>query len=140
MGEAQEWLFEPSFNRAVKVCASDDQITSDAGVILLWEADHRLGLTEWLAGWPSLLQAGCEAQETSVQARTKVVGRPVIKCGSRFLEPAVPGLKPAGPPRPSRRGKRQSGATPRTARIAGLGPRDRSRRHARRRRAMRECF
>ena len=49
MGEAQEWLFEPTFNRAVKVCASDDRITSDAGLILLREADHRLGLTEWLA-------------------------------------------------------------------------------------------
>ena len=49
MGEAQEWLFEPSFNRAVKVCASDDRITSDAGLVLLREADHRLGLTESLA-------------------------------------------------------------------------------------------
>jgi hypothetical protein len=49
MSEAQKWLFEPSFNRAVKVCASDDRITSDAGFLLLREADHRLGLTEWLA-------------------------------------------------------------------------------------------
>lgn len=49
MGEAQEWLFEPSFNRAVKICESDDRITSDAGLVLLREADHRLGLTEWLA-------------------------------------------------------------------------------------------
>ena len=49
MGEAQKWLFEPSFNRAVKVCASDDRITSDAGFLLLREADHRLGLTESLA-------------------------------------------------------------------------------------------
>jgi Transposase DDE domain group 1 len=49
MGEAQEWLFEPSFNHAVKVCASDDRITSDAGLVLLREADHRLGLTESLA-------------------------------------------------------------------------------------------
>jgi Transposase DDE domain group 1 len=49
MGEAQEWLFEPSFNRAVKVRASDDRITSDAGFVLLREADHRLGLTESLA-------------------------------------------------------------------------------------------
>ena len=49
MGEAQGWLFEPSFNRAVKVTASDDRITSDAGLLLLREADHRLGLTEWLA-------------------------------------------------------------------------------------------
>ena len=52
MGEAHEWLFEPSFNRAVKGFASDDRITSDAGLILLREVDHRLGLTEWLAaGW-----------------------------------------------------------------------------------------
>jgi hypothetical protein len=49
MGEAQEWLFEPTFNRAVKVRASDERITSDAGFLLLREADHRLGLTEWLA-------------------------------------------------------------------------------------------
>ena len=49
MGEAQEWLFEPDFNRAVKVRASDERITSDAGFLLLREADHRLGLTEWLA-------------------------------------------------------------------------------------------
>ena len=49
MGEAQEWLFEPSFNRAVKVRASDERITSDAGLLLLREADHRLGLTESLS-------------------------------------------------------------------------------------------
>ena len=49
MGEAREWLFEPTFNRAVKVRASDERITSDAGVVLLREADHRLGLTESLA-------------------------------------------------------------------------------------------
>jgi Transposase DDE domain group 1 len=49
MGEAQEWLFEPDFNRAVKVRATDERITSDAGFLLLREADHRLGLTEGLA-------------------------------------------------------------------------------------------
>ena len=49
MGEAQQWLFEPNFNRAVKVRASDERITSDSGLLLLREADHRLGLTEWLA-------------------------------------------------------------------------------------------
>jgi len=49
MGEPQGWLFEPSFNRAVKVRASDERITSDGGLILLREADHRLGITEWLA-------------------------------------------------------------------------------------------
>ena len=42
MGEAKEWLFEPSFNRTVKVLASDERITSDAGFLLLREADHRL--------------------------------------------------------------------------------------------------
>ncbi len=52
MGEvrkAQEWLFEPEFNRAIKVCTTDERITSDAGLLLVREADHRLGLTEHLA-------------------------------------------------------------------------------------------
>jgi hypothetical protein len=56
MGEAREWLFEPSFNRAVKVCATDDRITSDAGLILLREADHRLGLTTALTTASSSLR------------------------------------------------------------------------------------
>ena len=34
MGEASEWLFEPEFNRAIKVCEQDQRITSDAGVLL----------------------------------------------------------------------------------------------------------
>jgi Transposase DDE domain group 1 len=50
VGEAQGWVFEPEFNRAVKVDATDARITSDAGLLLLREADHRLGLTEHLAG------------------------------------------------------------------------------------------
>jgi hypothetical protein len=49
MGEASEWLFEPEFNRAIKVCEQDQRITSDAGVLLLREADHRLGLVSSLA-------------------------------------------------------------------------------------------
>ena len=52
MGEAQNhqpWLFEPEFNRAIKVQTTDERITSDAGLLLLREADHRLGLTEHLA-------------------------------------------------------------------------------------------
>ena len=49
MGESHGWLFEPSFNRSVKVRASDERITSDGGLLLLREADHRLGITEWLA-------------------------------------------------------------------------------------------
>lgn len=49
MGEAQGWLFEPEFNRAVKVDTTDERITSDAGLLLVREADHRLGLTEHVA-------------------------------------------------------------------------------------------
>jgi len=49
MGEAQAFFFEPSFNRAVKVRATDDRLTSDAGALLLREADNKLGLTESLA-------------------------------------------------------------------------------------------
>ena len=49
MGEAQDGLFEPTFNRAIKVRRNDQRLTSDAGVLLLREADHRLGLVESLA-------------------------------------------------------------------------------------------
>jgi len=49
MGEQQGDLFAPSFNRSVKVPATDDRITSDAGLILLREADHRRGIPESLA-------------------------------------------------------------------------------------------
>ena len=41
MGEGQEWLFEPTFNRSIKVRQKDQRLTSDAGVLLLREADHR---------------------------------------------------------------------------------------------------
>jgi hypothetical protein len=50
VGEAQKGLFEPEFNRAVKVFTTDERITSDAGLLLLREADHRLRLTEHLSG------------------------------------------------------------------------------------------
>ncbi|MFC1759566.1 transposase, partial [Planctomycetota bacterium] len=49
MGEANGNLFEPDFNRAVKVQATDQRITSHAGALLLREFDHQLGLTESLA-------------------------------------------------------------------------------------------
>ena len=49
MGEGKKLLFEPSFNRAVKVRGGQDRLTSDAGTLLLREADHRLGLTQSLA-------------------------------------------------------------------------------------------
>ncbi len=50
MGEGQGWLFEPSFNRSVKVRHSEQRLSSDAGVLLLREVDHRLALIESLAG------------------------------------------------------------------------------------------
>jgi hypothetical protein len=49
MGEGKKLLFEPSFNRAVKVRGGQDRLTSDAGTLLLREADHRLDLTQSLA-------------------------------------------------------------------------------------------
>lgn len=48
MGEAQGTLLEPEFNRSVKVQTSEQRITSRAGVVLLREVDHRLGLVESL--------------------------------------------------------------------------------------------
>lgn len=49
MGERKRPFFEPSFNRSIKVQGGDDRLTSDAGLMLLREADHRLGLTASLA-------------------------------------------------------------------------------------------
>jgi hypothetical protein len=49
VGEGKKPLFEPSFNLAVKVHGGQDELTSDAGTLLLREADHRLGLTQSLA-------------------------------------------------------------------------------------------
>ncbi len=49
MGEAKEWLGELTFNRSVKLRGGDERLTSDAGTLLLREADLRLGLTESLA-------------------------------------------------------------------------------------------
>jgi hypothetical protein len=50
MGEHQGNLFEPHFNRSIKVQGTDQRITSNAGVILLREAEHRLGLFDSVAG------------------------------------------------------------------------------------------
>jgi hypothetical protein len=49
MGEVQVSKFEPDFNRSVKVEFSDQRITSNAGVLLLREADFKLELTSSLA-------------------------------------------------------------------------------------------
>jgi hypothetical protein len=50
MGESNDGQFEPTFNRSVKLSVSDDRLTSDAGMLILREADHRLGIVESLAG------------------------------------------------------------------------------------------
>jgi hypothetical protein len=49
MGETHGWLFEPTFNRSIKLRQADPRVTSDAGALLLREVDHRLGLTADLA-------------------------------------------------------------------------------------------
>ena len=49
MGKSNEWLFEPTFNRSIKLRQADPRVTSDAGALLLREVDHRLGLTADLA-------------------------------------------------------------------------------------------
>ena len=49
MGEHQGNLFEPQFNRSVKVQSTDHRITSNAGVVVLREAEHRLGLFDAIA-------------------------------------------------------------------------------------------
>lgn len=43
-------LFRPTFNRAVRVEARADQVTSDAGLILLRELEEKLEITSWIAG------------------------------------------------------------------------------------------
>ena len=50
MGEAHGWLFEPEFNRSIKLRQADPRITSNGGVLVVREVDHRLGLTADLAG------------------------------------------------------------------------------------------
>ena len=49
MGERQGWLFEPTFNRSIKLRQADPRISDNAGSLLLREVDHRLGLTADLA-------------------------------------------------------------------------------------------
>lgn len=49
MGEGQPTVFQPEFNRSVNIETSSDRLTSNAGAVLLREADHRLGLIESLA-------------------------------------------------------------------------------------------
>lgn len=50
MGEGQGWLFEPTFNRSIKLREADPRLSDNAGTLLLREVDHRLGLTARLVG------------------------------------------------------------------------------------------
>jgi len=49
MGERHGWLFEPTFNRSVKLRQADHRISDNAGALLLREIDHRLAVTADLA-------------------------------------------------------------------------------------------
>jgi len=49
MGERQGWLFEPTFNRSVKLRQADHRISDNAGALLIREIDHRLAFTADLA-------------------------------------------------------------------------------------------
>ncbi len=46
MSEEKRPFFETSFNRSVKLRATDQRLSSNGGVLLLREADERLGLIE----------------------------------------------------------------------------------------------
>lgn len=50
MGETQDNLFEPEFNRSLKVQSTDHRLTSTAGVLLLREAESKLGIIDDAAG------------------------------------------------------------------------------------------
>lgn len=47
--EAEACVFAPSFNRAIRVNAHDDRSTANAGMLILREINHRLGITDLLA-------------------------------------------------------------------------------------------
>ena len=50
MGEAKKGLGKLTFNRSVQLLGREERLSSDAGMLLVREADHRLGLTEsWAA-------------------------------------------------------------------------------------------
>lgn len=49
MSEAESAFFKPTFNRSVQVRARDQRLSSDGGVLLLREADERLGLIDSIA-------------------------------------------------------------------------------------------
>ena len=69
------------------VARADDKKKSERWAVLIGINDY--------AGWPSLLQAGCVAQETSSQSPINKHPQSPLNVGLRFLRPAAPGLKQA---------------------------------------------
>jgi hypothetical protein len=66
VGEAQNWLFEPDFNRSVKVGTTDERIPSDAGLLLLrLRAGSRGAFRATLADQASVFSRRRSASERS---------------------------------------------------------------------------
>ena len=82
------------------VARADDKSDAERWAVLIGINDYA-----YARGWPSLLQAGCVAQETSSQSPINKHPQSPLNVGLRFLRPAAPGLKQAGPPC-QQRGKR----------------------------------
>ena len=92
MGEVQNNLFEPTFNRSVKVQSTDLRITSDAGVLLLREAESRLGIIQAIVPrnqppMPPRPQQRTVLQPPRIPQRSQK-GRPLRSCG--IQRPAIP--------------------------------------------------
>jgi Transposase DDE domain group 1 len=49
VGETENWPFQLSFNSALKVDFQGSPVTSDGGLVLVWELDERLGFGELIA-------------------------------------------------------------------------------------------
>lgn len=62
MSEAKTSTLQLTFNQSVKVQSSDIRITSDAGALILREADHRLDLIESIG-----TQLSCPQNEKNIR-------------------------------------------------------------------------
>jgi hypothetical protein len=74
MGEADGNLFEPDFNRSIKVQTTDHRITSNAGVLLLRDAEHRLGLIESIASKTANLETLRDGLSRAIERHVKASG------------------------------------------------------------------
>jgi hypothetical protein len=73
MGEVTVPLFQPSFNRSVRVVASPVALTEDAGALLLREASRRLGLDALLGALPDTRDAALVTYSLAELVRTRVL-------------------------------------------------------------------